>query len=55
MTFLTFIYKLGNNKKIYYAKYCTDYISNDHDGLDIQVKYSLKNGLNKFRKNNGKK
>ena len=41
MPFITFIYKVGKNPKIYYGKYCIDYISDDHDGLDNEVKYTL--------------
>ena len=52
MPFISFIYKVGNNKKTYYGKYCTDYISDDHEGLDNEVKYILKRGLNTYRKNN---
>ena len=52
MSFISFIYKVGNNKKTYYGKYCTDYISDDHEGLDNEVKYILKRGLNAYRKNN---
>ena len=32
--FITFIYKIGKNKKTYYRKYIIDYISDDYDGLD---------------------
>ena len=52
MSFITFIYKIGKNNKTYYGKYCFDHISNDHQGLDNKVKYILKKGLNKYRKNN---
>jgi hypothetical protein len=52
MTFITFIYKVGNNNKTYYGKYCSDHISDDHYGLDNIVKYELKKGLNKYRKQN---
>ena len=52
MAFITFIYKVGNNNKTYYGKYCADYISDDHNGLDNEVKYELKRGLNKYRKQN---
>ena len=52
MPFITFIYKVGNNKKAYYGKYCTDYISDDHEGLDNEVKYILKRGLNMYRTQN---
>ena len=42
MPFITFIYKVGKNHKTYYGKYCFDYISDDHEGLDNEVKYILK-------------
>jgi len=50
MPFITFIYKIGKNPKTYYGKYYFYYISDDHDGLDIQVEYILKQGLNNYRK-----
>ncbi len=50
MPFITFIYKIGKNKHSYYGKYCFDQISDDHQGLDIEVKYILKKGLNLYRK-----
>lgn len=53
MPFITFIYKIGEmTEKIYYGKYCTNYISDDHEGLDIDVKYSLIRGLNEYNKQN---
>lgn len=50
--FITFIYKVGKNNKKYYGKYCTNYISDDHDGLDNEVKYALIMGLNAYKKQN---
>ena len=50
MPFITFIYRVGKNPKTYYGKFCFDYISDDHDGLDNEVKYILKEGLNDYRK-----
>jgi len=52
MPFITFTYKVGNNPKIYYGKWCFDYISDDHEGLDNEVRYILKQGLNEYRKKN---
>ena len=52
MSFITFIYKVGRNPKKYYGKYCFDYISDDHEGLDGEVKYILKKGLNEYREKN---
>ena len=52
MPFITFIYKVGKNYKTYYGKYCVNYISDDHEGLDNEVKCILINGLNKYRKQN---
>ena len=48
MPFITFIYKVTH--KTYYVKYCVDYISDDHDGLDNVVKNILIKGLNEYRK-----
>ena len=55
MPFITFIYKVGKNNKTYYGKYCFDYISDDHEGLDNEVKYKLIEGLNEYRKKNNNK
>jgi ribosomal protein S8 len=52
MPFITFIYRVGKNSKTYYGKYCLDYISEDHDGLDNEIKYILKEGINEYRKQN---
>jgi len=52
MPFITFIYKVGKNYKTYYGKYCFDYISDDHDGLDSEVKDVLLQGLNEYRRKN---
>jgi hypothetical protein len=49
MPFITFIYKVGKNYKTYYGKYCFDYISDDHEGLDNVVKNILLKGLNDYR------
>jgi hypothetical protein len=49
MAFITFFYKIGNHPKMYCGKYACDYISHDHDGLDIIVKSALINGINKYR------
>ncbi len=48
MPFITFIYKVIN--KTYYGKYCFDYISDDHEGLDTIVQNVLLQGLNEYRK-----
>lgn len=52
MPFITFIYKVGKNYKTYYGKYCFNYISDDHEGLDNEVKDILIEGLNEYRKKN---
>jgi len=49
MTFISFIYRIGNNPKTYYGKYSTSYISDDHDGLDEEVKHILEKSLNTYR------
>jgi len=50
MSFITFIYKIKNNNKTYYGKYVFDYISDDHEGLDIEIKPYLLCGINSYRK-----
>jgi len=52
MPFITFIYKVGKNSRTYYGKCCFSYISDDHEGLDNEVKYILKQGLNQYRNQN---
>ena len=52
MPFITFIYKVGKNYKTYYGKYFFDYISDDHEGLDSEVKNILLQGLNEYRRKN---
>ena len=48
MSFVTFFYQIGEN--IFYGKYCADWISDDHEGLDEVVRPYLLKGLNEFRK-----
>ena len=50
MPFITFIYKVGKTHKTYYGKYCFDYISDDHEGLDTIVQNILIKGLNDYRR-----
>jgi hypothetical protein len=52
MVFISFIYKIRNNEKTCYGKYVTDSISDDHEGLDKEVEYSLLRGINKYLSNN---
>jgi hypothetical protein len=56
MTFVTFIYKLGNRRhsRFYYGKY-DGYISDDHEGLDQEIRRHVKYGINKYRKQNNLK
>jgi len=51
MAFISFIYRIGN-KKTYYGKYVTSNISDDHSGLDNEIRPHLVKGLNEFRKKN---
>jgi len=56
MVFATFIYKLGNkhSSQSYYGKYVGN-ISDDHEGLDLEMKRYVKDGVNKYRKQNNLK
>jgi hypothetical protein len=47
--FITFIYRIENNPKTYFGKFCTYYISDDHEGLDKEVLMDLLIGVNKYR------
>ncbi len=49
MSFITFIYRINNDPKIYYGKYVSDYISQNHEGFDLIVKNKLIDGLNAYR------
>lgn len=53
MPFITFIYRIGNNNKVFYGKYVCDYISDDHDGLDNEIKDILNCKINEYRKQMG--
>ena len=47
---IAFIYRIGNSKNVYYGKYVSEGISDDHDGLDLEIKPFLIAGLKKYRK-----
>lgn len=49
MVTITFIYKLNNVNKTFYGKYIADYMSDDHEGLDNEMKIILLNEINKYR------
>jgi hypothetical protein len=49
MPFISFFYKINDEPTKYYGKYCFDHISDDHEGLDVEVKYVLKSGINRHR------
>jgi len=53
MPFITFIYRIGNNRKHFYGKYVCDEMSDDHDGLDNEIMPVLIDGINKYRKQRG--
>ena len=53
MPFITFIYRIGHNNKVFYGKYVFDYISDDHNGLDNEIKDIVKCGINEYRKQMG--
>jgi len=50
MPSISFIYKIGKNKKIYHGKYICNYIlPEEHSGLDNEIKQLIIKGLNKYR------
>jgi hypothetical protein len=52
MPFITFIYKIKGVPQTYYGKYDFDYMSDDHEGLDLEIINVLSYGLNKYRQKN---
>lgn len=53
MPFITFIYRIGKNKRVFYGKYVCDSMSDDHDGLDDEIKPTVIAGINKYREQRG--
>ncbi len=53
MPFITFIYRIENNKKLFYGKYICESISDDHEGLDSEIEPILVDGINAYRKQKG--
>jgi hypothetical protein len=49
MPFITFIYRIEGNPRMYYGKHVTDSISDDHEGLDVDVKYELLRAINIYK------
>ena len=49
MPFISFIYRIGNNPKVNYGKYFCETISDDHSGLDREVRSYLEHALHKYR------
>lgn len=54
MPFISFMYRVGKNPRTYYGKCCLKDISDDHEGLDREVKFYLTKGLNAYRQQNNK-
>lgn len=53
MPFITFIYKIENTEKIFYGKYVCDDVSDNYEGLDIEIKTKIIYGINEFRNQKG--
>ena len=51
MTFITFIYKIEN--RTFYGKYVFNSITDDHEGLDDEIRDMVIDGVNTFRKGKG--
>ena len=49
MSFITFEYSVKGVSGYFTGKVIVDYISDDHLGLDLEVKSYLLDGLNRFR------
>ena len=53
MPFITFLYRIGKTKRAFYGKYVCDSMSDDHDGLDDEIKPTVITGINKYREQRG--
>jgi hypothetical protein len=53
MPFITFIYRIENCEKIFYGKYVCDSVSDNYEGLDIEIKPIVINGINEYRNQKG--
>jgi homoserine acetyltransferase len=49
MPTIVFIYRINNDPQRYYGKYITDYISDDHEGLDTEIQPIVLQFLNVYR------
>jgi hypothetical protein len=53
MPFITFIYRIENTEKTFYGKYICDDIPNNDEGLDMEIKPTIINGINEYRNKKG--
>ena len=53
MHFITFIYKIKNINRTFYGKYVVEYISDDHDGLDNEIRPVVLYVINIYRTGKG--
>ena len=53
MLFITFIYRIENTEKNFYGKYICDDIPNNDEGLNIEIKPTVINGINEYRNQKG--
>lgn len=51
MPFITFIYKI--DKRSFYGKYVAEYVCDDHEGLDDEIRPVVVKGINAFREKKG--
>lgn len=52
---VTFLYRLQNEPTVRFGKCDYEYVSDDHDGLDIEVKNRLLRGINSWLTQRGKR
>ncbi len=46
---ITFIYRIGNNKTVYYGKFISNNVEKNHSGLDKVIYPILKHYINVYR------
>ena len=48
MPFVTFLYRVGTSRRVFYGKMACDDLSDDHDGLDLIIEPFVRHALSWF-------
>lgn len=53
MAYISFIYRIGSSRNVYYGKYVSNYFSDDHEGVDMEIADIVEEGIEEYRKQKG--